>query len=142
MKMAAKDVADSLKADFQAQIDKADELKASLAQKIQSVDDLVVQAHAEGVDEGKAMIQLPDPSSPDAQYTQQQMNDAVNAGQDQVKAQLQPQVDQLSADKAALQTQLDQVNADLVAAKQAQADAGAKLSADDAKIAQAKVDLG
>lgn len=139
--MAAKDLADAFKANLQAQIDKADELKSTLVQQQQDIDSMVAQAHSEGVDEGKASIQLPSPQDPAAQYTQEQMNAAVNAGQDQVRAELQPQLDQASSDKAALQSQLDSAKSDLNLAKQTQADAEAKLAADNLKIAQAQKDL-
>jgi chromosome segregation ATPase len=146
--MAVKDKSDVIKADYQAQLDKVEELKSSLSQKIQLVDDMmaehdaeVAQAKADGFADGKASIQLPDASDPAAQYTQEQMSAAVNAGQDQVRAEMQPQLDQANSDKAALQSQLDSAKADLDAAKQAQADAESKLAADDAKIALAAKDL-
>jgi chromosome segregation ATPase len=140
--MSIQDKASVIKADYQSQLDKLEELKASLAGKLDLVDsmvkesdDAVAQAKLDGIEEGKAMIQLPDPSNPDNQYTQQQMNDAVNAGQKQISDQLQPQIDSLNAEKADLQSQLD-------AAKQAQADAEAKLASDEAKIAKVREDVG
>lgn len=48
------------------------------AEAVSQYDVDVAAARAAGIEEGREQIELPEPSNPDAQYTQQQMNDAVS----------------------------------------------------------------
>jgi hypothetical protein len=60
-------------------------------------------SYREGVEAGKAMIELPDSSNPDVIYTQAQMNAAVNSGQTQ----------QRLADEAEFKVALDGLQAQI-----------------------------
>lgn len=70
-----------------------------------------------GYEDGKASIELPAPVledgsvNPDLIYTQQQMNDAVNTGKEEVRQELQPQIDVLSADLGAVKAELEALKA-------------------------------
>lgn len=133
--MSISDKAQQIKADYQSQLDKLEQVKGELQGKLSLVDEMVAQADQEvldaknaGIEEGKAMIQLPDPTSPDAQYTQAQMNDAVNAGMAQQK----------SLDDAAAQAQSDALNGQLASAQQQASDLQAQLDAERADRAAEK----
>ena len=73
--------------------------------------------YARGYEEGKAAIELPAPVledgsvNPEAQYTQQQMNDAVNTGKEEVRMEMQPQIDQLVGQVSALSAELEALKA-------------------------------
>lgn len=60
----------------------------------------------EGIEIGKDQIQLPDAGNPDAQYTQEQMNKAVNDGVANAVVPLQAHVEQLQKDAAEKQSEL------------------------------------
>lgn len=51
---------------------------AVAADAVSQYDVDVAAAKAEGIEEGRGQIQLPEPTNPDAQYTQAQMNEAVS----------------------------------------------------------------
>lgn len=81
---------DAIKAPFQGVIAAADAVPAL-------VEKAVADAKQEGIETGKAMIQLPDASDPTAVYTQEQMNKAINDKEAEVTGKLQPQIDALNA---------------------------------------------
>ncbi len=150
--MAAQETISALKAKVQDELVKADLVKAELEAEVALHDQLALEVDAEksaerlaGIEEGKAMIQLPDPQDPAAQYTQEQMNAAVVAGQDVIKLELQPQIDAALASVAALgvqvadlQAQLDTEKAKSASAEQSLADYHAKVQAE---LDEAKQDL-
>lgn len=109
------------------------------------IDGIPAQLQAQynqGVTDGKASIQLPAPSDPNAQYTQQQMQDAVNAGQkqqsDQDVAKFQPQIDDLNGKLTQLQSDFD---AKVASDAQAMSDAQAKAASDLAAAQKALADM-
>lgn len=113
--MAALDTINQLEAKVQDQLDKASEVKAQLEADVALHEQLKSEVAGElqaaelaGIEKGKAMIQLPDPQNPDAQYTQAQLEEAVKAGQEVTKLELQPQID-------ALKAELEKMDAALVA---------------------------
>jgi len=67
----------------------------------------------EGVEAGKAMIQLPDPTNPAAQYTQEQMDAAVTAGKEQQRSEDQVTIDAQGTELAALKLSLTDLQAAL-----------------------------
>lgn len=150
--MAAQETISALKAKVQDELTKTDLVKAELEAEVALHDQLAIEVDAEksaerlaGIEEGKAMIQLPDPTDPAAQYTQEQMNAAVNAGQELVKSELQPQIDAglasiaaLGVQLADLQSQLDAEKAKSASAEQSLADYQAKVQAE---LDEAKSDL-
>lgn len=137
--------------------DNAQTLKTGLATEVAQingqialVDEMVAdtvareaQAKADGIEIGKGMIQIPDPSNPASIYSQQQMNDAVNAGQDQLRGQLQPQIDAAVTQAKTATDALAGVQASLDDATKKVADLQAAMDADaanDAAQAQLIVD--
>ena len=51
---------------------------AVAAEAVSQYDVDMAAARAAGIEEGREQIELPEPTNPDAQYTQAQMNDAVS----------------------------------------------------------------
>lgn len=95
---------DAIKAPFQSVIDATDAVPALVdAAEKAKYDEGYNVGRADGIEEGKAMIQLPSPTLPDGTpnpdliYTQQQLNDAVTAGKEQQKAEDQVAIDALNA---------------------------------------------
>jgi flagellar biosynthesis/type III secretory pathway protein FliH len=76
-----------------------------------------VDGYKRGYEEGKAAIELPAPVledgsvNPEAIYTQAQMNDAVNTGKEEVRFELQPQIDAMSAQLAEVKAELEALKA-------------------------------
>lgn len=111
---------------FQPVIDAANAIPAL-------VDAQELVKYNEGVEAGKAMIQLPDPTDPTAIYSQAQMDAAVSAGKEQQASEDKVAFDAQGADLAALKQQI----ADL----QGVADAAvAKYSNLAERVKQANVD--
>lgn len=120
--MAALDTINQLEAKVQDQLAKAAEVKAQLEADValheqlkEEVSGEIKAAHDAGYEEGKASIQLPDKTDPTAQYTQEQLSSAVNTGKEEVRAELQPQIDESLAKIASLSTQIADIEAALIA---------------------------
>lgn len=71
-------------------------------------------SYREGFEAGKGAIVLPDSTNPDAQYTQQQMNDAVNSGKGEQRLADEAE---FNGKVSELQTQIDGIPALVAAAK-------------------------
>lgn len=142
--MAYQDFFAGLKADLETQRAGIDAKEAAVDAASSDVDAQIKATgdarYNQGVVDGKAMIQLPDSSQPGAQYTQQQLSDAVTAGQkqqrDQDVAEFQPQLDTLDGQVKDLQAQVDAAAADKA---QALKDLQDKLNAEIADL-KAKFD--
>ena len=91
-----------------AQIEELQEVKTA---HLAAVD----ASYAKGYADGKDAVELPEPTNPDAQYTQAQMNDAVNTGKDEVRAELQPQLDAIASELAEVKASIEPAKADAVA---------------------------
>lgn len=135
--------------DLDSQIVKVDEVKAGLEQKKVLVQEMVsessaavLQARTEGIEEGRNSIVLPDPENPDAQYTQAAMDEAVSTREQQVRDEMQPQIDasakqveslnseleMVKMDQQSLQGQVDQLKADIEAENVSDEEAKAAIS--------------
>ena len=103
---------DAIKAVFQPILDAADAVPAL-------VDAQELVKYNEGVEAGKAMIVLPDPANPDAQYTQSQMDAAVSSGKEQQASEDQVQIADLGGKLASVQESAAalQINCDALNAK-------------------------
>lgn len=99
-----------MNADIQSKIDGAKAPFQTVIENLDAIPALVDAAelvkYNEGVEDGKAMIQLPDPTDPAAQYTQEQMDAAVTAGKEQQRSEDQVTIDAQGAELAALKQQL------------------------------------
>lgn len=121
---------DAVKAPFQSMIDAADAIPAL-------VDAAELVKFNEGVEVGKGMIVLPDPTNPDAQYTQSQMDEAVTSGKEQQKSEDQVLIDDLGVKLSGLQVSSDALALECEALKVKYADLAAKVKAanvDDAAL--------
>lgn len=97
---------DAIKAPAQAIITKVDNIVPAVeAGEQQAYDEGKAAGDAEGyargkvdgIEEGRASIVLPEPTNPDAQYTQAQMDEAVSTRETQVRAEMQISIDSLNA---------------------------------------------
>lgn len=89
------------------------EIEAKEAKIVEAQDDIALEIKKSfdaGVEEGKGMIQLPDPQDPQAQYTQAQLSAAVTAGKAQQRSEdeteFQPQIDTLKTEVDGLKAEL------------------------------------
>lgn len=113
-----------MRSDIQASLDAIKAPALAIVTKVDNIPAAVeageLAAYNEGVEAGKAMIQLPEPTNPDNIYTQQQMNDAVNAGKDEVRsaevAPLQLQLTEKQSAIDSLNAQITDLNTKLMAA--------------------------
>ncbi len=85
-----------------------------------------------GIEIGRGQIQLPDDQNPDAQYTQAQMNEAVNTAVENALKPLQAHVSQLESDLTSANEKASGFESDLAASKKeletAQADVEKRVS--------------
>jgi len=121
---------DAIKAPIQGMLDAADAIPAL-------VDQAELVSYNKGVEDGKAMIVLPDPTNPDNIYTQAQMDEAVSNGKAQQKSEDDVVISDLSVKLSALQTSYDAAALECEALKAKYDDLVAKVkaaNADDAAL--------
>ncbi len=111
------------------------------AEAVRQYDADIADKYAEGIQAGKDMIQLPDSSNPDAQYTQGQMDEAVTKG---IEVALKPIQDELAAVKADLEASKAEVSEADAKQQQAIADLKATIAdqIDDANLDNAELAKG
>lgn len=123
-----------LKAYLQSQADTA-------AQAVEQYDADIAAKYelgkTEGIEIGRGQIQLPDDSNPDAQYTQEQMNAAINDAVANAVAPVQSQVDQLKSDLSASEEAVSKIQGEIAPITK---ERDAYKAAIDAEIADAKTD--
>lgn len=119
---------------FQPVIDAANAIPAL-------VDERELVKYNEGFADGKASIQLPDPTNPDAIYTQSQMDAAVTAGKEQQKSEDQIMIDGLGTEVAALKQSLTDSNGALDSMAKKYSDLVERVKAVEADNAQLLSDL-
>lgn len=139
--MAAMDTITQLEAKVQDQLDKASEVKAQLEADVALHEQLKSEVAAElqaakdqAYLDGKASVVLPDPASPDAIFTQADMDKLAQVAKEEQKAADQLVIDEIQGQIAALSQQVTdlqgQLEAQKAAADQSMAEYKAKVQAE------------